>query len=284
MTLLSQDDIRTYYETTWKKCDDEAAGTEIALVNSGPVEDAVLYPLYERLLRDLKIEVDGGKVLDVGCGSGRWTRFFSRRFKPALLLGVDYTGAAVELLQRRYGQLPNIPTEFRTVDFTQPGLELGHRFDLINIMNVLFHIPEPEKFSAAMQNLARHLSPGGRVVTTEYMPRQTMRTNWMLVRSRYEFEAAALAAGLKIVDVRASCFYSNDPMGMDGPDSGPRQQFNTVRAGMNQVLNSGLNDQTRQFFVTLFSEVEASMLNFCRERIAAVDMPSQKLVVLGAAA
>jgi SAM-dependent methyltransferase len=280
---LTQEDIRSYYEQTWKQCDDSAGESETALINSGPIEDAVLYPIYDRLIRDLNIPANGGRVLDVGAGSGRWVRYFSRRFRPATLVGVDFTQAAVDLLEKRYSKLAGLRTAFQTVDFTQPGLELGQRFDLINVMNVLFHIPEPDRFTAAMANLARHLAPGGRIVTTEYMPRTTMRTNWMLVRSRYDFEAAAAEAGLQIVAIRASCFYSNDPMGLDGPDTGLRQQFYAVHTAMKQVLASSMNDEARRFFVKLLSDVESSALNFCRERLADVDMPSQKLVALAAA-
>jgi len=280
---LTQEDIRSYYEQTWKQCDDTAGESETALINSGPIEDAVLYPIYDRLIRDLNIPANGGRILDVGAGSGRWVRYFSRRFRPGLIMAVDFTQSAVDLLEKRYSKLPGAQTAFRTVDFTQPGLELGQRFDLINVMNVLFHIPEPDRFTTAMANLARHLAPGGRIVTTEYMPRTTMRTNWMLVRSRYDFEAAAAEAGLRIAAIRASCFYSNDPMGLDGPDTGLRQQFYAVHNAMKQVLASSMNDEARRFFVKLLSDVESSALNFCRERLADVDMPSQKLVALTAA-
>ena len=282
MTLMTQDSIRSYYESTWKQCDDAAASNETPLVNSGPVEDAVIYSEYSRLIRDLNIPVNGGRVLDVGAGSGRWVRFFSRNFKPARLMAVDYTRAAVDLLERRYASLPG--SAFRTVDFTQPGLDLGEKFDLINIMNVLFHIPEPDRFTAAMANLARHLAPGGRIVSTEYLPRNTMRTNWMLVRSRYEFDAAAAAAGLRIAEVRASSFFSNDPMGIDGPDEGQRAMFYAVHTGMQQILASQMDAKTRQFFTKFLTDVETAALTFCRERLAEVDMPSQKLVALAAAA
>lgn len=275
---LMQEDIRRHYEQTWKQSD--AATDDAGLVYSNPVEDAVLYPIYQQLLKDLKITVDGGKVLDVGAGSGRWVRYFTQRFVPALLMGIDFTQASIDLLSRRYANLPNVATVFRTADLTDPTLDLGQRFDFINVMNVLFHIPEADRFRAALKNLAKHLAPGGRIVTTEYMPRQTMRTNWMLVRSRYDFEAAAVEAGLRIVAIRASCVYSNDPMGLDGPDAGVRGQFNTVRAGMNQILSMQMNEQAKQFFVKFLSEMESSVLNFCRERVAEVDMPSQKLVVL----
>jgi hypothetical protein len=52
---------------------------------------------------------------------------------------------------------------------------------------------------------------------------------------------------------------------------------------MNQILAMQMNDQLRQFFTRFLTDVELSVLNFCKERMAEVDMPSQKLVVLMAA-
>lgn len=279
---LMQEDIRKHYEQTWKQADDSSS-TESGLTYSNPIEDAVLYPLYRQLLNDLKVTVDAGSILDVGSGSGRWIRFFLSNFKPAKLMGIDFTQASIDLLKKRYAEVPSVQTTFRTADLTEPALDLGRKFDLINVMNVLFHIPEPDRFATAMKNLANHLAPGGRLVTTEYLPRTTMRTNWMLVRSRYDFEEAAASVGLRIAAVRASSIFSNDPMGIDGPDTNTRGQFNTVRAGINQILSLQMNDQTKKFFLEFLTAVENSVLSFCRERIAETDMPSQKLVVLAAA-
>ena len=75
MSALTQEDIRAYYEKTWKQCDDAAVGSETILNNSSPIEDGVLYPLYQRLIGDLNIAVNGGQYLNVGadrdggCGS-----------------------------------------------------------------------------------------------------------------------------------------------------------------------------------------------------------------------
>ena len=276
---MLQDDIRRYYEQTWKSSDDGAVD-DAGLTYSSPVEDAVLYPIYEQLLRDLKVTVDGGDILDVGAGSGRWVRYFLQRFQPACLMGIDFTQASVDLLAKRYSLGP-VTTSFRCADLTQPELDLGKKFDLINVMNVLFHIPEQDRFMHAMRNLAAHLAPGGRIVTTEYLPRQTIRTNWMLVRSRYDFETAAAAVGLRIVAVKASCFFSNDLMGLEGPDNGTRSHFNAVRAGMNQIMGLCVNDQAKTFFTKFLSDVENATLSFCRERMAEQELPSQKLVVLG---
>jgi SAM-dependent methyltransferase len=277
MPPLMQEDIRRYYEQTWKSSD-EGATDDAGLAYSNAVEDAVLYPLYQQLLGDLKVIVSGGSVLDVGAGSGRWLRYFLQRFQPAALLGIDFTQASVDLLSRRYAA-DNVA--FRVADLTEPELDLGRKFDLINVMNVLFHIPEPDRFMHAMRNVAAHLAPGGRIVTTEYLPRQTLRTNWMLVRSRYDFEAAAAAVGLRVIAVKATGVFGNDPMGIEGPDNGVRAQFYSVKAGINQILKACNNEDSKTFFVNFLRDVENAVLGFCREKIADQEMPSQKLVVLG---
>jgi len=61
-----------------------------------------------------------------------------------------------------------------------------------------------------------------------------------------------------------------------------RRQFYNVRSGINQILSLEMNDQVRQFVKQFLIEIESSMLNFCRERVADIEMPSQKLVVFAA--
>ncbi len=70
---MTQQDIQRHYEQEWKRISDQAAAGG-NLSYSNPIEDAVVYPLFQELIRDLKMRVDGGSVLDVGCGSGRWVR------------------------------------------------------------------------------------------------------------------------------------------------------------------------------------------------------------------
>ena len=274
---MTQQDILTHYEKEWKQTSD-GADDAAGLRYSNPVEDAVLYPAYERLIADLGIAVNGGRVLDVGSGSGRWIRFFLERYRPQVLMGIDYTAASVELLEKWHAGQDAL--EFRHADITEPGLDLGAPFDLVNVANVLFHIPEAELFGRALENLARLVRPGGAIVTTEYLPRCSMRTEWMLVRSRYEFEAAVASVGLSICAVRGFGFFCNDPMGLDGPNHGTRARFNKVRAGINNLLHSQVTDETRTFLVDLFAEIERAAYSFASERIAETDLPAQKLVVL----
>ncbi len=276
---MTQDDIKRHYEKQWSAQSDGAAD-DTGLRYSSPVEDAVLYPIYRQLAADLGAPIDGGRVLDVGTGSGRWIRFFLTFFKPDFLMGIDYTEASPSMLRKWVQPSGDTRVEFRLADVTDPGLDLGETFDWINVANVLFHIPEPDLFMRTLENLASLMAPGGRIVTTEYMPRTTMRTEWMLVRSRYDFEAAVRSVGLRIAEIRATTFFSNDPMGIDGPDAGVRDHFNRVRAVQQQLLTVTSDPAAKAALVEHMAEIERATIGFCKERIAPIDMPSQKLVVL----
>ncbi len=275
---MTQQDIRAHHRHAWKVQAEHATGTE-DLRYSDPVQDAVLYPAYEGLIADHGIRADGGRILDVGSGSGRFVRFFLERYRPVSLVGIDFSESSVELLGT-WHKGSETDMRFRVTDITDPDLDLEGGFDLVNVANVLFHIPEPDLFAAALRNLCRLVAPGGCIVTTEYLPRRSMRTEWMLVRSRYEFEAAAADAGLRVCDVRASSFFSADPMGLDGPDDGPRRNLHKVRANVGALLRSMLEEGSRAFLIDLFAEIDRASLAFARERIADVDCPGQKLVVL----
>lgn len=277
---MTQEAIRQHYEGAWQQKNDAASNEEIRY--SDPVEDAVLYPIYRQMIADQKVLANEGEILDVGAGSGRWIRFFLENFRPKRLMGVDYTQASVSLLRRWFPPefAPATELAFSRVDICEPNLDLQHRFDLINIANVLFHIPEQDKFDHALANLARHLKPGGIVATTEYLPRTSMRTEWMLVRDRYTFERQVKQAGMRIVATRAFGIFTNDPVGIDGPDNGTRGQFNQVRHLMQTLRNAVGGADGAQFLTQFYSQIETAILSFCRERIPDMDMPSQKLVFL----
>jgi hypothetical protein len=102
----------------------------------------------------------------------------------------------------------------------------------------------------------------------------------MLVRDRYTFEKLAGEAGLRIVTVKAFSVFANDPMGIDGPDTGPRGQFVKARAMLNALAGSATNEQSAKFITSLVTEIERAVLAFCQERVPDIEMPSQKLVFL----
>lgn len=279
MTLLSQPDIRSHYVKFWAEEKQRSDAGQPSLHGSR-AEDLVGLPIYLEMLRDLRANGTGGDALDVGCGAGRWVRFLQEQVKPKSLLGVDVTEQSVELLRSRHHSTPETAVNFRVGDITDPSLDLGRTFDLVNIANVLFHIPEHDLFRQALANLRKYVKPTGYVFTTEYLPRNEMRTPWMLVRSRYNFEKLVAQAGFRIADVRAFTVFNNDPMGTDGHDDGARQLFYKVRHGFATIDRSLKDDASRAFLDELRADIDRAVLAFCRERIAEIDLPSQKFVAL----
>ena len=282
---MTQQCIQRHYEGAWKTQSDAATNLR-DIAYSSPIEDAIVYPLYRRMIADLRLKATGGDVLDIGSGAGRWIRFFLENFAPKKLIGADYTQGSIDLLNKWFptGSAPQTDLSFRLADITNPALDLGQQFDLINIANVLFHIPEADLFNNAIANLKKHVKRDGMIVTTEYLPRAPVRTQWMLVRDRYHFEQSINQAGLRIVAIKAFNIFANDPMGIEGPDDGPRGDFNKVRAMIRSLgAANAASAETTGFVISFLTEIEKALLNFCADRIPDIEMPSQKLVFLAPA-
>ena len=70
---MTQEDIRHHYEVEWRQKSESASSVD-DLGYSQALCDRMEYPRYARLIADLGMRVNGGRVLDVGAGSGRWVR------------------------------------------------------------------------------------------------------------------------------------------------------------------------------------------------------------------
>jgi SAM-dependent methyltransferase len=106
----------------------------------------------QRLLRDSVADQPGQRVLDLGCGAGRFTGVFTE----ARVLGVDRSAELVEQARAAHAGLPN----FRFQQGDPATLEVSEApFDAVLLVDAL-----PEGLEAAAGMLARaatHLRPGG---------------------------------------------------------------------------------------------------------------------------
>lgn len=96
----------------------------------------------------------GAAWLDIGCGSGTFTRMIAARCAPAALAGIDPSGA--QLAYARQQPAP-LPIDYREGDAQAlPFPDAG--FDQAVMALVIFFVPDPAKGVAEM---ARILRPGG---------------------------------------------------------------------------------------------------------------------------
>ena len=122
--------------------------------------------LLERLLFHLQ-PVNGGRYLDIGCGTGNYTIALHRA--GINFIGVDPSEEMLDIARRRCetiewkrGKAESLPLEDETVDGTIASLTIHHWVSL-------------EK---GFQELARALKPGGRVVIFTSTPEQ-MQGYWL---------------------------------------------------------------------------------------------------------
>lgn len=115
-------------------------------------------PGFERLRQYLAA---GSRVLDVGCGEGRFGRFLRDRGLTFEYLGVDFSVAVLAA-----GELAGRVVQR---DLSRPGCldDLG-LFNLIACLSTLQHIPGRENRARLLTEMATCLAPGGHVALANW--------------------------------------------------------------------------------------------------------------------
>jgi ubiquinone/menaquinone biosynthesis C-methylase UbiE len=131
---------------------------------------------------DIARDLDGHRVLDVGCGRGGLTAWIARSSRPTRHLAMDFSKVAVEkgramaaqaCLSRnewKFGDIQNIPCADASIDtaFSCETIE---------------HVPDPPR---AVRELARVLRPGGLLflTTPNYMGTMGLYRGYLRLRGR----------------------------------------------------------------------------------------------------
>ena len=105
------------------------------------------------------------RVLDVGCGNGRFARFLRQRLRePFTYFGIDASKLGLEHAEKRLVDIPNVHLvehDFIVEPEPLPSSLASDEFDLIVLFGVVHHIPGREHRARLLTRLARHLAPGG---------------------------------------------------------------------------------------------------------------------------
>jgi SAM-dependent methyltransferase len=123
------------------------------------------------------------RVLDVGCGIGRWSRRLASR--GATVTGVDLSPTMIAEAQRR-ARASGLSARCRFIVQDSSALQLDGLFDLILCVTVLQHILDLSALRAALRGIGSHLAPGGRLIVLEAAPaRVANECNTSVFRARH---------------------------------------------------------------------------------------------------
>jgi cyclopropane fatty-acyl-phospholipid synthase-like methyltransferase len=147
------------------------------------------------------------EVLELGCGSGHYTRWLAGRVRK--MTGVDFSPAAIEKA-RSMGMQDNV--QYAVADICSLSLFRDHSFDKIIAIDVLEHLPD-DHLAGALSEAARLLKAHGvfvfftpcrshwveRLKHGNMIFRQT--TGHIGVRTEEEYRRLVEHHGLRIKDV-----------------------------------------------------------------------------------
>jgi tRNA (uracil-5-)-methyltransferase TRM9 len=105
------------------------------------------------------------RVLDLGCGNGRFGLFLARRVGTRLqYTGVDNNAA---LLDTARESLNLTDSRFERLDLVNNALPAGD-YDLVVLFGVLHHIPGADRRKALIRDAAARVAPGGMLAFTAW--------------------------------------------------------------------------------------------------------------------
>ena len=102
-------------------------------------------------------EVDGAKILDVGCGGGILTEGLAR--SGASVTGIDLGGELLSVA-RDHASDSGLEIHYRQISVEALAEEAPGSFDHVTCMEMLEHVPDPASVVRACATLVK---PGGRV-------------------------------------------------------------------------------------------------------------------------
>jgi ubiquinone/menaquinone biosynthesis C-methylase UbiE len=127
--------------------------------------DNLEHPAINQLIGD----ISGARVLDLGCGSGKYSLWFAEL--GAQVTGLDLSPTMINLARDK-ARARGVRAEFRVADIRE-GLPFGEaEFDLVFTGTALHYI---EDINAAMKEVARGMKPAARFVASVLHPMSTAR-------------------------------------------------------------------------------------------------------------
>lgn len=123
---------------------------------------------WRRLLPYLETLPTPRRVLDVGCGNGRFGRFLARNLAQVRYHGTDNNAMLLESARAAFAKMNVLPdARLELHDLLEDRLPDGE-YELVALFGVLHHVPSMARRVALIRDLALRVAQGGFLVFTSW--------------------------------------------------------------------------------------------------------------------
>ncbi|MEM3577964.1 MAG: class I SAM-dependent methyltransferase [Candidatus Bathyarchaeia archaeon] len=164
--------------------------------------DKRAYDFVLKVLEDA-IRLDkSAKILDVGCGPGKWSMLLAKRFGS--VTAVDVSPEMVLLAKENAGKNSVFNVNFHVMDVSKLNFPCGV-YDFVNCVTVLQHILDDERWRMSIHEIVRVTRTGGYVLLFETAPSIALlkRTRHLKIRTMQQYISEFKSAGASLVYWRA---------------------------------------------------------------------------------
>lgn len=204
-------DVKEYWEKRLSGC---FSLEGVGCLGMGERFNWYLYKLKNRVmnrtLKKLHLSTKNKTILDVGSGTGFWINYYLKR-GIKYIYGCDISNTAVRNLKTIYSKYDNV--FIFEADFGSKSIPFDVKFDIVNAMDVAYHIVDDDDFNAFIDNISRCLRSKGYVFLTDAFPERPRVTRYLHVKNRTlnEYNERMKRNGIKIIMVSPMYCFLHPP-------------------------------------------------------------------------
>ena len=145
---------------------------------------------------------ESANVLDVGCGPGKWSIIFAKRYRSVTAIDIS---SRMILLAEENAEKENLANiNYRVMNVSKLNLP-DRTYDLVNCVTVLQHILNDSNWRMAIQEMARVTKNGGYILLFEMAPNFVIkkRTHTLFIRAMRQYTNEFEKAGASLIYWRA---------------------------------------------------------------------------------
>jgi SAM-dependent methyltransferase len=161
--------------------------------------------ILDRAFHEAGFDPRGRRVLDVGCGTGFFTRYYLER--GANVTGLDIAPTSIERLSKQHPE-----AQFVLGDVSEVAID--GRFDVVNAFDVLYHITDDARWETAVRHLARAVEVGGLMLLTDTFAERALAAAHNRMRPLSRYRGLLQPEGLEITAIHPTHVLLNRELGI----------------------------------------------------------------------